>query len=299
MRWCGGRGESQEVLLEGGGRGKETTASASESEAEDTEDASEEDSIISVEKEARAIATRFADHGILDGPLSHDGSPHVTDEVFNAASHLVAGMLSVLGAAVLITGASAHGDPWAITAFSLYSGSLLFLFFSSFAHHGIKGSPRLMEILRRLDYVAIFFLIPGTMTPVCFVCLTGTWVGWVFFGAVWGLSLLGVVMVTSCPIELPMWASMTMYITLGWFGAFLAVPAYQCLGLEGSSLLGLGGVVYTGGGVVFTLQRPNPLPGRFGFHEIWHLCVMTGAALHWAMVFFYVWPAMCKESCES
>lgn len=289
--------EQEEMLAgrkgRGGCCGRASSVSSSDSE-EDSESISMKDSSVPP-VEAKGVPTaRFTDLGEMDGPLSHDGSPHVTDEVFNAASHLVAGMFSILGAAVLITGASAHGNPWAIVAFSLYSGSLIFLFFASFAHHGIKGSPALMRLLRRLDYLAIFFLIPGTMTPVCFVCLQGTWVGWVFFGACWGLSLLGAAMFTICPIELPMWATMTMYVTLGWFGAFLAVPAYDCLGPMGLSLLALGGVMYTGGGVVFSMQKPNPLPGRFGFHEIWHISVMLGAALHWAMVFFYVWPAMCK-----
>jgi len=64
------------------------------------------------------------------GSHSHDHSPHVTDEVFNAASHLMAGMLSVLGTAVVIVGASAHGNPWAIVAFSVYGASLCLLFFA-------------------------------------------------------------------------------------------------------------------------------------------------------------------------
>jgi len=232
------------------------------------------------------------------GSLSHDHSPHVTDEVFNAASHLMAGMLSVLGTAVLIVGASAHGNPWAIVAFSLYGASLCLLFFSSFAHHAIKGSETLMKALRKLDYIAIFFLIPGTMTPFCFVCLTNTWIGWTFFGACWGIALAGVCMMTMCPIDLPMWASMTMYITLGWIGAFLAVPAYECLHVGGVALLAAGGMAYTVGGAIFTLQKPNPLPGKFGFHEIWHIAVMLGAALHYCCIFFFVWPQMCDGPCE-
>lgn len=244
----------------------------------------------------KVIGAQWSEPGQM-GSLSHDHSPHVTDEVFNAASHLMAGMLSVLGTAVLIAGASAHGNPWAIVAFSVYGLSLCLLFVASFAHHGLKGSDTLMKALRKLDYVAIFFLIPGTITPFCFVCLTNTWVGWTFFGACWGIALLGICMMTICPIELPMWASMTMYITLGWFGAFLAVPAYECIRFGGVALLAAGGLVYTLGGAIFTLQRPNPLPGKFGFHEIWHIAVMLGAALHYCCIFFYVWPKMCGGSC--
>jgi len=237
---------------------------------------------------------RFAALGIIDGTLSHDLSPHVTDEVFNAASHLFGALCSILGTSVLVSGASAHRNPWAIVSFSVYGASLIFLFFASFAHHAIKGSPKVMKVLRTMDYVAIYFLIPGTMMPVCLVCLHDTWVGWVFFGTSLGIAIMGVGLQTICkgPLELPMWASMTIYVTLGWFGAFLAVPAYKCLSFGGAMLLLVGGLAYTGGGMIFTFQCPNPIPGRFGFHEIWHVCVLVGAACHYAAIFFYVWPAM-------
>merc|ERR1711862_980332 len=61
----------------------------------------------------------------------------------------------------------------------------MLLFYGSFMHHAIKGKPQLMKALRTLDYAAIYFLIPGTLTPVCLVCLHGTWIGWVFLGTSW------------------------------------------------------------------------------------------------------------------
>lgn len=277
---------------------------------ESSEEEEEEDDEVELKRRARsygeccspqaddsADVPHFSREGLLEGPLSHDGSPHVTDEVFNAASHLFGGILSILGTAVLVTGASNAGNPWAIVAFSLYGASLIFLFFASFAHHAIKGSQRLMRVLRTLDYVAIYLLIPGTMMPVCLVCLHKTWVGWVFFGTTIGIAIMGVMFQTLCSgkLEWPMWASMTMYITLGWFGAFLAIPAMNCIGTGGALLLLYGGLAYTGGGVIFTLQCPNPVPGKFGFHEIWHVFVLAGAGFHWCAIFFHVWPAMLQQ----
>jgi len=208
-------------------------------------------------KDAAELATmQFSDHGLIVGPLSHDHSPHVTDEVFNAASHFVAGMLSILATACMVSDASSHGDPWAIVSMSVYGATLILLFMGSFCHHAIKGSARLMKCLRTVDYVAIYFLIPGTLTPVALMCLHDSWIGWVFFGTSWGLALFGVVMMTLCPLELPMWASMTMYLTLGWFGAFLAIPAAPCLGKGGFWMLLLGGLWYTGG--VLSLCHSGP-----------------------------------------
>lgn len=249
------------------------------------------------EAEAESFAlgqAYFTETGNTDRMVSHDHSKHVTDEVFNAASHFMGGMLSTLGTAVLVTGASTAGDPWAIVGFSVYGACLMNLFFSSFAHHGIRGSERLMRLLRTLDYVAIYFLIPGTMTPVCFICLHDRWEGWVFMGSCWGLAILGVIMQTACRggMAFPKWASMTMYITLGWFGGLLAPFVFPFVGWGGLGLLAVGGLAYTGGGIIFQAECPNPVPGKFGYHEIWHCFVLLGAALHWAMIFVYVFPNM-------
>ncbi len=66
---------------------------------------------------------------------------------------------------------------------------------------------------------------------------------------------------------------------------------YRAAGLVGLALLVLGGVVYSAGAVVFAIEKPNPVPGRFGFHEIWHLFVMLAAAIHYAFIVLYVLAA--------
>ena len=71
--------------------------------------------------------------------------------------------------------------------------------------------------------------------------------------------------------KLPKWMSMTLYIGLGWLGAFMSGKLYDKIGAQGLFWLAIGGVFYTIGGVIFSVEKPNPLPGRFGFHEIWHV----------------------------
>eukprot|EP00977_Amphora_coffeiformis_P027165 scaffold34593_cov179-Amphora_coffeaeformis.AAC.3 len=149
--------------------------------------------------------------------FSRDGSIHATDEVFNAASHLAALILSILGSAILIVGASAQGEPWKIVSFSIYGASLMFLFGSSTLHHAIEGPWE--EFLRMLDYFAIYPLIAGTFTPLCLVFYHQDPVGWTFCGTIWGLALVGMILTASCIARVPKWFSMTLYITLGWLGA--------------------------------------------------------------------------------
>lgn len=81
-----------------------------------------------------------------------------------------------------------------------------------------------------------------------------------------------------------------MYITMGWMGAFFVPFLWPYVGFPGVALLACGGICYTAGGAIFTLERPNPYPGVFGFHEIWHLLVVAGAASHLALIYAYVLP---------
>ena len=46
-----------------------------------------------------------------------------------------------------------------------------------------------------------------------------------------------------------------------------------------------------GGGWVYQTEEPNPVPGRFGFHEIWHVAVILGAMFHFIFMWVYVMPA--------
>jgi hemolysin III len=68
------------------------------------------------------------------------------------------------------------------------------------------------------------------------------------------------------------------------------MPLAAALPLPGVALVVLGGLLYTGGAIVFGSERPNPLPGTFGFHEIWHVAVILGALCHFLFMYFYVLP---------
>jgi len=217
---------------------------------------------------------------------SKDHSPHVTDERFNTASHLVAAIFALVGASWLIVRASLAGDVWAIVAHALYGASLVGLFLASTLHHGIDASEGVERWLRTLDYLGIFLLIAGTMTPICLVLL-GTPLAWVVIGVAWGVGAAGLVL-RGVVHDLPKWITSTLYGALGALGVVLAWPVYQQTGLLGVGLIGAGGAAYSLGSVIFTLERPNPLPGVFGFHEIWHLFVITGAGLHFAFMVLFV-----------
>lgn len=233
------------------------------------------------------IHWQFTDFGHV-GEYSRDGSVHATDEVFNSASHLCALMLSFLGAVLLITQSSSMGEPWKIVAFAIYGSSLLFLFGASTLHHSIVGSME--PFLKMLDYLAIFPLIAGTFTPLCLVFFHDNTIGWTFFGTIWFLSICGMILTACLHERIPKWLSMTLYVTMGWLGACMTYWLAPFLGVQGLALLVIGGLWFTVGGYIFYTEQPNPIPGKFGFHEIWHVMVILGALTHWVLMYFYVLP---------
>jgi hemolysin III len=201
---------------------------------------------------------------------------------------MAATVLFVLGSVLLIVEASAMGEPWKIVSFSIYGASLLFLFSMSTMHHGVEGPWE--KIFHMLDYLAIYPLIAGTFTPLCLVYFHQEPIGWAFFATVWFIAIIGMTATAVCFERIPRWMSMTMYITLGWLGACMIYWLVPIMGVSGFLLLLLGGIFFTVGGYVFTMETPNPYPGRFGFHEIWHIFVVLGAGTHWLMMWIFVLP---------
>ncbi|WP_151523657.1 PAQR family membrane homeostasis protein TrhA [Serinicoccus kebangsaanensis] len=216
---------------------------------------------------------------------SRDGSVHVTDERINTISHLVASCFAVLGAALLIAQAGVGGDPWRVVGLSVYAASLVTLFVASTVHHGFDRGPKVNDVLRTLDYTSVFFLIAGTVTPIVLV-LDRTAFGWAVLGTVWGIAGLGIA-ARSVWRELPKWVTNTLYIVLGWMPVVLVLGGLE-LPTGALVLMAAGGVVYSIGFIIFILERPNPVPGVFGFHEIWHLLVMLAAALHFLLMYRYL-----------
>jgi len=221
-------------------------------------------------------------------PRSRDGSLHVTDERFNTVSHLFAACFALVGAALLVSQAAARGNAWKIVGLSVYGVCLVSLFVSSTMHHGLDRGPRINERLRTLDYDSVFLLIAGTVTPLVLVIFRNTY-GWTVFGVVWTIASVGIVL-RSVLRALPKHITNTLYIALGWL-AVLLVGADGVLPTGALVLMAAGGLVYSAGFVVFVVERPNPWPGVFGFHETWHLMVIVAAVLHYLLMYFYVLPA--------
>ncbi len=221
---------------------------------------------------------------------SKDGSIHVTNEVINTATHLSATIFAILGTVLLVVRAATTDTPdkvWRIVSFAVYGASMIFQFAASTLHHGINGEHKTEELFRLFDYLAIFPLIAGTFTPICLITLRETFWGWSMFGTIWGLALFGILLKSIAP-NIPKWVTNTIYLSMGWIGIVLAIPFYMKDGIWAVLVLTLGGIFYTVGSAIFYGEKPNPIEGYFGFHEIWHIFVILGVASHYAIMYFFI-----------
>jgi hemolysin III len=143
--------------------------------------------------------------------------------------------------------------------------------------------------MRRLDHSMIFLLIAGTITPFAVLILDGPLATAVLV-AVWAGAIAGIVVETVW-IEAPKWVSSTVYVAVGSLGA-IAMPAIVSeAGIGAGALIALGGGLYVVGAVVYAMQRPDPRPAVFGYHEIFHVLVVAAAAAHFAAIAIYAGPA--------
>jgi hemolysin III len=197
----------------------------------------------------------------------------------NAWTHLVGALLSLTGAIILVTLASATGDPWKITSTSIFGVTLTLLYSTSTLYHSLRGRAKV--ILRKLDHLSIYLLIAGTYTPFCLVTLRGAW-GWSLFGVVWGLALIGMLQEIKPRSEARI-MSLVIYAVMGWVILVAIQPLLDQLQLAGFLWLAAGGLLYTIGIIFYAFDS------RYRhWHGIWHLFVIAGSLLHYIAILFYV-----------
>lgn len=204
-------------------------------------------------------------------------------EPVNAWSHLLGLVLAMIGTALLLHLAR---SPAQTLAFAVYGGSLILLYAASTLYHALCLPRHRLRKLRTLDHIAIYFLIAGTYTPVALVTLHGP-SGWALLAAAWAIALAGI------PFKLwwldaPIWLSTATYLGMGYMALLAAAPLARTVSAGGLAWLVAGGLAYTVGAVIFARGRPDPFPGRFGHHEIWHLLVLAGSGCHFAFMLLHV-----------
>lgn len=172
-------------------------------------------------------------------------------------------------------------SPTAATKVSsaLFAGTAILLFTVSGIYHRGNWSPKVWKALRSFDHANIFLLIAGSYTPFVITLLDGG-ARIAMLVSVWSGAILGVA-IRMFWHDAPRWISTPIYILLGWTAIFYADDFAHGGGTAVITLIVVGGGLYTIGGLVYGLKRPDPFPKWFGFHEIFHVFTIAAFICHY------------------
>jgi hemolysin III len=209
-------------------------------------------------------------------------------EPVNGLTHLVAACVAFAGTIALAY--LAKDDPAKLASLCLYGATLILMFSASAIYHLTLAGPKATLFLRKLDHSAIYLLIAGTYTPICLHYFTGFW-RFGILAVIWSLGIIGIT-VKLFVISAPRWLTAGVYLLMGWLGILGVGEILSTMPAGALAWLLAGGLFFTVGAVVYTVKKPNPYPGVFGFHEIWHIFVILGAFCHFALMLIYIAPAV-------
>lgn len=165
-------------------------------------------------------------------------------------------------------------------ALLVYAITVFGVFGVSAAYHRGKWSDGARIWMKRADHCMIFVFIAGSYTPIAVLALPDSVARWVL-AVVWGGALAGVALKLLWP-HAPRWVGVPLYIALGWVVVAVAGDLVRGAGWPASILLAIGGVLYSGGAVLYATRWPDPWPTVFGHHEFFHAATVVAAACHYA-----------------
>ena len=203
----------------------------------------------------------------------------IGEEIANSITHGVGIGLSIAALVILVVLASKRGDAWRIVSFSIYGTTLFLLYLASTLYHSFVN-PKIKNIFRILDHLAIYLLIAGTYTPVTLTLMRGAW-GWTLFGLAWAIAIGGII-ITALLLDKLKALLVLSYVVMGLLVVIAIKPMIQMVPRGMIIWLFIGGACYLLG-IIFYLWKRLPY-----HHPIWHIFVLGGSISHFLGILFYL-----------
>ena len=206
------------------------------------------------------------------------------EEIFNMTSHIVGAALGVVATVLCVVFAAIRGNVYGVISGSIYGVTMIILYTMSSIYHGLSPKRYSKRVFQVLDHCSIFLLIAGSYTPfaLCTIREYDTASGWVIFGVIWAVAILGIVL-NSIDIKKFKVFSMICYLLMGWCIVFKVGLLPKLLGTAGFVLLLLGGIAYTVGAILYGIGKKHKY-----MHSVFHLFILLGSLLQFFCILLYV-----------
>ena len=176
----------------------------------------------------------------------------------------------------------------AVTAAAIYAGATSALLGTSTLYHRVDWRPAARRWMRRLDRSMIYVLIAASYTPFALLAMHDP-LATIVLVVVWGGACAGLILQLAWP-DHPKWLAALIAMALGWVAVVTLTQLPGTIGWAAIGALAVSGILYSAGAVVYARERPNPKPGVFGYHEVFHALVLAAVFLHYAVIAFAVLP---------
>lgn len=204
----------------------------------------------------------------------------------SSLTHLLGAILSIIGLYLLLNRNIASDTVYHTISFSIFGAAMIILYSTSALYHWLPTTNKYLPLLRKVDHIMIFVFIAASNTPICLVSIRGGW-GWSIFASVWTITVGGFFLKIFW-MNAPRFLYTSIYLLMGWMIVIGIYPLTKVMQMHGIMLLAFGGILYSIGAVIYATKKPDPFPGTFGFHEIFHLFIMAGSLSHYLMMYYYV-----------
>jgi len=205
------------------------------------------------------------------------------EEIMNMVTHIVGGGIGVIATVLCVIFGALHRNVWGIVTGAVYGVTMILLYTFSSIYHGLHtGTAK--KVFQIIDHCTIFLLIAGTYTPISLCSLReyNAWLGWVIFGVVWAVAILGIVL-NAIDLKKYKVFSMICYLAMGWCIIVAIRQTLEAIGFAGCMWLVAGGVLYTIGAVLYGFGKKV----RY-FHSIFHIFVVLGTTAQLICILFYI-----------
>lgn len=216
---------------------------------------------------------------LLGGKMQKIKTSSLVAEIFNAITHGLAAILSIVTIVFLVRKGILLKSAEAIVAYSIYGASMFLLFISSTLYHSFVYS-KYADFFQKFDHSTIYLLIAGTYTPYLLLTIDGL-LGNILLAIIWTLAISGIFFEIITLGKYPK-LSILFYLLLGWFVILILRPLVNSLPAYGLLLLVLGGISYSIGAIFYCIKKIEWL------HVVWHVFVVAGATFMFYSIFYYV-----------